>query len=208
MTAERGTFAYSPENDRLDEVSREGAWQEGQLRTASARQEVLRIASILDLIDSRLQAARRRKRTAAHNFECNRNAAAAKGRLSSPMTQASLTNFERTVRAAQAEAAMIIEEAAPYCDSFNNACNAFRTARLAEQDALRAYMAVRELRELVEEQDRRRTVELRAEMERLEHLKRMEEEQVKRERSWSDNAHYDPEYTEFERLIRRVRPWV
>jgi hypothetical protein len=184
------------------------SWQEARAIVAARRAVALQKRAALEVYDARLAATRRRRRAAEQSLVLTKRVTAACGLDRSAVTLGRLARFQRAIDECREEARCIIGAAEPLCAEFDVACSELREARVIERDALQAILAARESVQLSVEREKQRTAQLRAEMTRLEGIRRLEEVTRARELKWEQDCHYDPNYDDWEILARRNRPWL
>ena len=186
------------------ELERE--WQIARDAAEKIRAEVIAERDSLGAYDVRLAAARQRRDASQLSLLLTRQAAERRGALSSPMTRHSVNRFEEEIEQARDDARRLVEDAAPLCIAFYAACEQLHVARKRERNALERFMAMRELRDPLLQEEQQLTEHLKAEAERLARAHAHEEE-LRREEEWSYGV-YDPKYDPWELWERRNRPWV
>lgn len=185
----------------------EARWQVAQSETNRLRASLVGVREILRTFDNKILALRRSRDASQVSLNLTRQAACRCGLENSPVTRITLERFEAAIAKYRAAVLSLIQEAEPACEEFNSLYTHFREARRAEREALDQLVQLREAHR-VSVAAEPSSPKIKHAKERLALLDRLEEEDRKREKSLPDDPHYDPDYSDWEILMRRSRPWV
>jgi len=120
----------------------------------------------------------------------------------------SLARIQARADSATNEIHALIDSAAEICREFYSAWNAYGSARNAEHVILEAIATAIASKPSQEGLVARRRSEARAELERLDPVRREEEEARRKDFAVGGDEHFDPSYDDRELMLRRIRPWV
>lgn len=186
---------------------------ESQLRSMRERVKEARAALSqaripLQDLENRARRARDRKRATLESMRVTLNAARACGLGGSASMRSTVARLRAKADEATTEVRELIQSAGTVCAAVDRAHDELRNLRVLEAETLLALAHLTE-HEQAEAADRdRRQREVLRELEELEETRRREQAERERELGWIRDPHYDPQYDEWEILLRRARPWV
>lgn len=192
-----------------------------------AAREILAVArSKLNAIEDRAKRSWRRRNAALESLRITKRTALACGLERSRSTTVSVNRIQTSIDNEKEEVRIIVESANSICQEFYAAWGLVRVARKEEEAALLAIIAesarhdsaaksvlrdatvdsvVHDTAVDVVEQRRR---DARRELKELERTMELEEKQRRKDFAGESDGHFDPDYDDWEILLRRVRPWV
>lgn len=192
-----------------------------------AAREILVVArGKLNAIEDRAKRSWRRRNAAVESLNITKRTARACGLERSRSTTVSVNRIQTSIDHEKEEVRVIVESANSICQEFYAAWGLVRVARKEEEASLLAIIAesasrdtaakrvlpsapadsvVRDTAVDIVEQRRRNA---RSELKELERTMDLEEKERQKDFAGESDGHFDPDYDDWEILLRRVRPWV
>jgi hypothetical protein len=170
--------------------------------------EMLRLAKArLQEIEQKAKRSWSRRKAALDSFQITERTARACGLDRSLTTRVSLDRARKRIDAEKLEVRVIVDTATAVCRDFYGAWELVRSAREAEAVALKAIIGFQVVRDQAPHVEQRRR-EAKKQLSDLQVKRESEEKERQIDLSFESDGLFDPDYDDWEILMRRVRPWV
>jgi hypothetical protein len=173
-----------------------------------ARLVLVKARGRLEVIEQNVRRCWRSRKAALGSLKSTIAAQRNCGSTGNAVARLSLARIQGRADNATSEIHALVDSAGETCREFHCAWNGYLSARNTERKVLETIAVAIAARPSEEAITARRRSEARAELERLEPVRRKEEEARRADFGVESGRHFDPNYDERELMLRRIRPWV